>query len=91
MHGSWRAGDQLGRPAACDHVGFGGPANVDLLSVLVDRVEKGKAPGDLEVSEQKAEAPSFATLRALPLCRRLAWPHYKAGAVTEASSFTCAP
>ena len=32
-----------------------------------------------------------ATLRALPLCRWPAWPHYKAGAVSEASSFTCAP
>jgi hypothetical protein len=45
----------------------------------------------LEVAEQKVEAPSFATLRALPLCRWPAWPHYKSGPVTEASSFTCAP
>ena len=74
-----------------DHVGSGAPANVDMLSALVDWVEKGKAPGDLEVTEQKVEAPSFATLRALPLCRWPAWPHYKSGAVTEASSFTCAP
>ncbi|MEY9881842.1 hypothetical protein ABIA43_003376 [Bradyrhizobium sp. USDA 328] len=74
-----------------DHVGSGAPANVDMLSVLVDWVEKGKAPGDLEVSEQKVEAPSFATLRAMPLCRWPAWPHYKAGALTEASSFACAP
>lgn len=74
-----------------DHVGSGAPANVDMLSALVDWVEKGKAPGDLEVTEQKVEAPSFAVLRALPLCRWPAWPHYKAGAVTEASSFVCAP
>src|SRR5438445_6721920 len=74
-----------------DHVGSGAPANVDMLSALVDWVEKGKAPGDLEVAEQKVEAPSFATLRALPLCRWPAWPHYKAGPVTEASSFSCAP
>lgn len=74
-----------------DHVGSGAPANVDMLSVLVDWVEKGKPPGDLEVIEQKVEPPSFATLRALPLCRWPAWPHYKADAVTEASSFTCAP
>ncbi|WP_409190904.1 tannase/feruloyl esterase family alpha/beta hydrolase [Bradyrhizobium sp. RDM4] len=74
-----------------DHVGSGAPANVDMLSTLVDWVEKGKAPGDLEVTEQKVEAPSFATLRALPLCRWPAWPHYKSGAVTEALSFTCAP
>ena len=44
-----------------DHVGSGAPANVDMLSALVDWVEKGKAPGDLEVTEQKVEAPSFAT------------------------------
>ena len=74
-----------------DHVGSGAPANVDMLSVLTDWVEQGKAPGDLEVTEQKVEAPAFATLRALPLCRWPAWPHYKSGPVTEASSFTCAP
>lgn len=74
-----------------DHVGSGAPANVDMLSALVDWVEKDKAPGDLEVAEQKVEVPSFATLRALPLCRWPAWPHYKAGPVTEASSFMCAP
>lgn len=74
-----------------DHVGSGAPANVDMLSALVDWVEQGKAPGDLEVSEQKVEAPSFATLRALPLCRWPAWPHYRSGPVTEAASFTCAP
>jgi feruloyl esterase len=74
-----------------DHVGSGAPANVDMLSVLVDWVEQGKAPGDLEVVEQKVEAPSFAVLRTLPLCRWPAWPHYKSGPVTEASSFTCAP
>jgi hypothetical protein len=74
-----------------DHVGSGAPANVDMLSVLVDWVEKGKAPGDLEVTEQKVEAPSFAALRAMPLCRWPAWPHYRAGPMTEASSFACAP
>ncbi|MBT2822325.1 tannase/feruloyl esterase family alpha/beta hydrolase, partial [Staphylococcus coagulans] len=52
-----------------DHVGSGAPANVDMLAVLVDWVEQGKAPGDLEVTEQKVEAPSFAVLRAMPLCR----------------------
>ena len=41
-----------------DHVGSGAPANVDMLSVLVDWVENGKAPGDLEVTEQKVEVPN---------------------------------
>jgi feruloyl esterase len=74
-----------------DHVGSGGPANVDMLSVLVDWVENGKAPGDLEVTQQKIEQPAFATTRALPLCQWPAWPHYKEGPVESAGSFVCAP
>jgi feruloyl esterase len=63
-----------------------------MLSTLVDWVEKGTAPGDLEITEQKVEAPSFAVTRAMPLCRWPAWPHYKSGPVTEAAaSFSCAP
>ena len=61
-----------------------------MLSVLVDWVEKGKAPGDLEVTEQKVEVPQFATVRALPLCQWPAWPHYKSGPANVASSFVCA-
>jgi hypothetical protein len=73
-----------------DHVGFGAPANVDMLSVLIDWVEKGQAPGDLEVGEQKVEAPAFAVLRALPLCRWPTWPHYRGGDSKSSSSFLCA-
>jgi feruloyl esterase len=62
-----------------------------MLSVLVDWVEQGKAPGDLEVVEQRIEAPAFATTRSLPLCRWPAWPHYKSGAPSQAASFACAP
>jgi feruloyl esterase len=74
-----------------DHVGSGAPANVDMLSVLVDWEEKGQAPGDLEVIEQKVEAPSFATVRALPLCRWPAWPHHSSGPISASSSFSCTP
>ena len=74
-----------------DHVGSGAPANVDMLGVLVDWVENGKAPGDLEVTEQKVEAPAFEVTRALPLCQWPAWPHYKSGEVNRAASFFCAP
>jgi hypothetical protein len=74
-----------------DHVGSGAPANVDMLAVLVDWVENGKAPGDLEVLEQKVEAPAFEIVRALPLCQWPAWPHYKAGPANQAASFYCAP
>ena len=73
-----------------DHVGGGAPANVDMLAVLVDWVENGKAPGDLVVTEQKVEAP-FATLRSLPLCQWPAWPHFKSGDVKSAANYTCAP
>jgi feruloyl esterase len=74
-----------------DHVGSGAPANIDMLNVLADWVEKGQAPGDLEVIEQKSEAPAFATIRALPLCQWPAWPHYRSGPVAVSSSFFCAP
>jgi hypothetical protein len=74
-----------------DHVGSGAPANVDMLSVLVDWVENGKAPGHLEVTEQKVEAPAFETTRALPLCQWPSWPHYNSGEVNRAASFACAP
>lgn len=73
-----------------DHVGSGGPANVDMLSVLVDWVEKGSTPGDLTVVEQQAALP-IAVDRSLPLCRWPAWPHYKAGDPKSATSFACAP
>ncbi|UPK07827.1 tannase/feruloyl esterase family alpha/beta hydrolase [Bradyrhizobium sp. 170] len=74
-----------------DHVGSGAPANVDMLGVLVDWVENGKAPHDLEVTEQKVEAPAFETTRSLPLCQWPAWPHYKSGSTNLAASFYCAP
>jgi hypothetical protein len=53
-------------------------------------VENGRAPEDLTVVEQQAVLP-IAVGRSLPLCRWPAWPHYKAGDVTAASSFYCAP
>ena len=73
-----------------DHVGSGGPSNVDMLSVLVDWVEKGSAPGDLTVVEQQPALP-ITVDRSLPLCQWPAWPHYKAGDSRSAASFVCAP
>jgi feruloyl esterase len=72
-----------------DHVGSGGPSNVDMLSVLVDWVENGRAPGDLVVVEQQAVQP-IKTDRALPLCPWPAWPRYQAGDPKIASSYACA-
>src|SRR5207247_813021 len=73
-----------------DHVGSGAPGNVDMLAVLVDWVENGRAPGDLVVAEQQAALP-VKTDRTLPLCQWPAWPHYKAGDPKLAASFACAP
>jgi Tannase and feruloyl esterase len=72
-----------------DHVGSGAPANIDMLSVLVDWVEAGKAPGDLTVTEQSIEAAPRVP-RARPLCQWPTWPKYKAGDVNDAKSFECA-
>jgi hypothetical protein len=72
-----------------DHVGSGGPSNVDMLSVLVDWVENGRAPGDLTVVQQQPALP-ITVDRALPLCHWPSWPHYKEGDSRSAASFVCA-
>jgi hypothetical protein len=72
-----------------DHVGSGGPSEVDMLSVLVDWVENGRPPGDLVVVEQQAAQP-IKTDRSLPLCRWPGWPHFKTGDPKIASSYACA-
>ena len=73
-----------------DHVGSGAPANVDMLSVLVDWVENGRAPEDLTVVEQQPALPVVVD-RSLPLCRWPNWPHYREGDAKRAASFVCAP
>lgn len=73
-----------------DHVGSGAPANVDLLAVLGDWVERGQAPGALQVVEQEVKAP-FPVKRALPLCEWPQWPRYQAGDSSQAASYRCAP
>ena len=75
--------------AGVDHVGSGGPANVDMLGVLVDWVERGQAPGALQVVEQSLAA-GLAVQRARPLCEWPSWPRYKGGDVNAAASFECA-
>ena len=59
-----------------------------MLAVLVDWVEQGRAPGDLEVSEQKVAQP-VTIERTLPLCQWPAWPRYKQGDAKVAASFEC--
>jgi hypothetical protein len=72
-----------------DHVGSGAPANVDMLAALVDWVERGKAPADLQIVEQ-ALKPPFAVTRARPLCEWPRWPRFKGGDAASAGSFECA-
>ena len=72
-----------------DHVGTGGPANVDMLSALVAWVEKGQPPAGLALAEQDAKPP-FATRRTRPLCEWPAWPRYRgSGDANAAASFEC--
>lgn len=71
-----------------DHVGTGAPANLDMLSILADWVERGRAPGDLEVVAQD-RIPPFAVTNSRPLCRWPAYPHYKGGAQNRAGSYEC--
>jgi len=71
-----------------DHVGSGAPANVDMLSVLADWVERGRAPGDLEVVAQE-RVPPFSVTSSRPLCRWPAYPHYRGGTQNRAASFEC--
>jgi hypothetical protein len=73
-----------------DHVGTGGPANVDMLAALVDWVERGQAPERLQIVEQNAKPP-FAVTRARPLCRWPLVPRYKSGDAASAASFECSP
>ena len=71
-----------------DHVGSGAPANVDMLSALVDWRENGKPPGPLTVVEQSLE-PTIAATRSLPLCEWPDWPHYNGGDAKNATSYSC--
>jgi hypothetical protein len=72
-----------------DHVGAGAPGSFDVLGVLTDWVERGKAPAGLQLVEQKVEAPAFAVTRARPLCEWPLWPKYKSGDAAQAASFEC--
>jgi feruloyl esterase len=72
-----------------DHVGFGAPANVDMLAALQGWVEQGRAPAGLQLVEQAVQAPAFTVQRARPLCEWPTWPRYKGGDAHAAASFEC--
>jgi hypothetical protein len=71
-----------------DHVGSGGPANVDMLSALTQWVEKGLAPSGLQLVSQNLKPP-FAVTMARPMCEWPMWPRYKGGDGAVAASFEC--
>ncbi len=72
-----------------DHVGTGAPALIDMLELMVDWVEKARAPGELTASSQQYEPP-FAVTMTRPLCRFPGWPKYRgSGDANSAASFDC--
>jgi feruloyl esterase len=71
-----------------DHMGLGAPSNVDMLEVLVDWVEKGRAPGELVQAAQEP-APPFKVTSSRPMCRYPKYPHYRGGDARAAESFDC--
>lgn len=92
---------KMGQPAAndflrlyttpgADHVGTGAPVGVDMLQVLVNWVEQGRAPLDL-VQVSLEAVPPFLVSSSRPMCR---WPttlRYRGfGDPQLASNFECA-
>jgi feruloyl esterase len=71
-----------------DHMGVGAPSSIDMLEVLADWVEKGKAPGDL-VQQLQETKPPFAMQAARPMCRYPAYPYFGGGDSTKAENFAC--
>jgi len=71
-----------------DHVGVGAPSAVDMLEVVSDWVEKGRAPDNLVQSAHQT-APPFAVTASRPMCRYPAFPRYRSGDVASAASFEC--
>ena len=69
-------------------MGVGAPSSVDMLEVLTEWVEKGKAPSELVQVRQETKPP-FAGVAARPMCRYPAYPHYQGGDVSKAESFLC--
>ena len=73
-----------------DHVGMGVPAGFDVLDVLGEWIEKGRAPGELvQVAQQMT--PPVPVLAARPMCRYPAYPHSVGGDRARAESYACRP
>jgi len=72
-----------------DHMGIGAPSAVDMVEVLSDWVERGKAPGDLVQATHELQPP-FPVVVTRPMCRYPAFPRYRGGDAGKAESFECA-
>jgi feruloyl esterase len=77
-----------------NHCGIGGPgANaVDLLTPMVEWVERGAAPDTLVASRYSAGAVggnAGQVVLTRPVCAYPKWPKYMGGNANDASSFTC--
>jgi feruloyl esterase len=71
-----------------DHMGMGAPSNVDMLQVIADWVEQGRAPGELvQVAQQPG--PPFEVVMTRPMCRYPRYPYYLGGDSRRAESFQC--
>jgi Tannase and feruloyl esterase len=94
-----RVTERMGQPRAdgflrlyvtpgADHMGMGAPSSVDMVEVLSDWVERGKAPGDLVQATHELKPP-FPVVASRPMCRYPAFPRYRGGDAASASSFEC--
>ena len=60
----------------------------DLFAALVEWVERGHAPTNLQLVEQDAKPP-FAVRRSRPLCEWPQVPRFRGGDMNAAGSFAC--
>ena len=70
-------------------MGIGAPSAVDMVEVLSDWVERGRAPGELVQATHDLKPP-FPVIAARPMCRYPSFPRYRGGDANRAESFECA-
>jgi hypothetical protein len=75
-----------------NHSGYGPnvPAGVDVVALLEQWVEQGRAPSDAIVQTLQAYVPPFAVQASKPMCRYPAYARYKgSGDPRQAGSYAC--
>jgi len=71
-----------------DHVGTGAPTGVDMLDILMNWVERNRAPMDL-VQITSQDLPPHPEVASRPMCRYPTFPQYVGGDVKRSDSFSC--